>query len=346
MNPESEIPVPEQPLQTPPQYQQPLPAPAKKRPVGLIIGIVVALVLLLVGAGIAVAVARNGLAARSSAGEAIKAAEKTWDEAQIAVEPGSREADESEQSKAALSEAKSLYRTGFFVLASKYEAAQSEAQRAEKLALAISNRVAELTAEAEKSSGSEAISLYFDIRERYPRTPAGAEAIDKAADVLVNGSFSSDRNCLDRVSTFMTGCPDQVPESVKSLAKTRVKSAASTSLNRQNSQVKDHLKWAKDMRSGKRVSMALVLTSGASASDLDAIIKRLESVECSEYRTALNHLRAAAKTDEKVRKAASSPFRRSGGVSYFNSSQISKIEKLSKEMQSTLKKAKTALDKT
>jgi hypothetical protein len=313
--------------------------------VGIIIAVMIALILLLGGAGLAVAGVRGGLEARDSAGTAIKAAEQAWDDAQIAVESGSQEADESEQSKAALSDAKALYRTGFFVFASKYEAAEAEARRAGKLALAITNRVDELASKAAASNGSEAVSLYFDISERYPRTPAGSTAIDDAANVLVNDYFNSDRDCLDRVSAFISGCPGEVPESVKALAKDRVKSAANRSLSTQNAQVKDHLKWVKEMRSGKKVNMGLVLNTGASASELDAILKRLDDVGCSEYRSAVTQLRDAAKVDAKVRKSASSPVRRSGGVSFFTPGQITKIEKLTKEMRTKLSKAKTALGK-
>ena len=292
---------------------------------------------------------QRGSEARGTATEAIVAAEKALQDAQLAVEPGSQELTENQQAQAALSEAKRLRDAGFLVLASRYREAEQKAASARKTATKITDRVEALADQAAEFADSgqsdPAVDLYFKLHDRYPRTAAGRNAIELAGEVLASNLPSGDYDSLIKIKAFCKECPEKVPAAVYTAADKRLKSAADSSLSWQRMIVANNKSWAKKLRSGKRTTFGIQGTSKSETTELSRMIATLSAVKGTEYKKALVLLRDCSKLGQTCDKISRSPVRKTSTTWYFSSSQISRIAKLSSQMDAKLKKANALLKK-
>ncbi len=307
------------------------------------ITLVLVAVFLLVAACSAFGCVSSGLEARSAAGAAIGSAQTIWNDAQLAVESGSSDLTTSQESAAALANAKSLFDSGYYVLADKYKAAQQEAEKAGNLAQGILDNVALLNEQAGAATSSDAIAIYFNLYTQYPRTVEGQGALEAAAQVLQNDTYYTDIASIEAVATFVSDCPGEVPESVYTFVKDRIASAAEASISTQNRVASNNVSWAKKMLTGKRVSFDAGGTSSAETADLSSIISKLSAVGAEDYRDALVLIRDSSKLGQKCAKTASSPVRRTGSLRLYTRGQVNSIKSNSTKMQSKLKSASAKL---
>jgi hypothetical protein len=306
--------------------------------------IVAVVVFLLLAACVAFGFINSGLEARSAAGAAIGSAQTIWNDAQLAVEPGSSGLTTSQESAAALANAKSLFDSGYYVLADKYKAAQQEAEKAGALAQGILDNVALLNEQAGTATSSDAIAIYFSLYTQYPRTNEGQGALEAAAQVLVNDTYYGDIEAIEAVANFVSDCPGDVPESVFTFAKEHVASAADASISSQTSIANNNVSWAKKMLTGKRISFSAGGTTSSETADLSSIISKLSAIGAEDYRDALVLIRDSSKLGQKCAKTASSPVRRTGSLRLYTRGQVNSIKSNSAKMQSKLKSAKAKLD--
>ena len=298
----------------------------------------------------------KSLAAKDVAASSIAAAKQAIAAADPAVEPGSQELTESQKSRSELDEANLLYGEGSVIQTGRYRDAKTKADDARRIAQGITKRVEALATEAStvgtatsttSADSNAAIALYFTLSQKYPRTPQGQGAITNAAAVLLDDFENSvgrvDAVDLDRIKEFCAECPGDVPTTVYDAAATRIKSIAGNSLDFQAPMVTSNKSWVKKLRA-KGANFTILGTAKADTSELTRVIGILPAVEGTRFQAALTLLRDCSRLGERCSKIAQSPVRKNGSARYFSSSQVNEIEKLSKQMDAQLTKARGLLN--
>ena len=325
----------------------PLPvASAPQKPAGggvMRLVILGAALILLVAVGVwGYSVVTQSLAAKDAAAASITAAREAMTRADLAVESGSQELTESQQSKSKLDEASSLLAQGSLIDAAPYRAAKAKAEEARAIAQGITERVAASAAEAAAASPEDAIDLYFALATKYPRTQQGKDAVGNAATALLGNLTGTALDNLDAIKDFCDNAPSEVPTAVYEAAATSIKSIADASVEQQASVVSSNKSWVKKIR-GKGVNFTISSTTSTDTSELNHILGLLEAVHAADFRAAVTLLRDCSKLGEACGKIARSPVRSTNSVDYFSRTQINKISTLSSQMSTKITKARAQL---
>jgi hypothetical protein len=159
--------------------------PSSKGGLTLRLLVVVALVLI-IGGPIAWIVSNDS--ARTNASKAIDRASTALEAARPAVSTGTWENDQLTSAQAALNEANASYDRGSFFNHGAYGRAKSHATDSLASSTAITKRVNERFAAAERlveiSSYRQAIDAFFRFYKSYPRTTKAQRALDQAESAL------------------------------------------------------------------------------------------------------------------------------------------------------------------
>lgn len=323
-----------------PQAAPPSVAPASGKKSQLGTAIVIGLVVVVMLAGVFQATVLGPASeARAGAERAIAAAETAFDDAQLAVEPGSEELTQSQESEAALAEAKRLRDSGMGLIAARYREATQKAESAEEIAAGISARVEDLARQARAATSYDAPGLYFELYRRFPRTSQGGTAIEDAATVLTGNLSYDNYDALAQIKKFCNDSPAEVPASVYSAADDRLKSVTRTEISYQKSIVSNNKSWSSKMLAGKRISFSARGTTAANTRQVSRYLKLLSAVKATEYKAVLTLLRDSSKLGQKCESIRSHPVRRTRTTRFFSSSQIKRVRTYSGQMSTKLSKA-------
>lgn len=343
-------PSPEERAVVPPEVTEP--APKKKGRVGLVVGIVLGLMALVAVVVGGVFYMKSVESARADAGSVIARAETAVADAALCAENGNDAVSGVDQSKTRLAAAKAKMASGSFFSAAPYREAESLAAAAASAADEVLKKIDATLTEAKSlstsGSYSEAVQVWSELAETYPRSRQAAAARQAALDMLT-GDVADDSGvtledglqlCIDIAIMFPS---DDVPGELSAYVKTTLLDAATSELDTLQEIATANANWAREIARKGSISGAVVSAfqnQEYDSSDVERI-QRIQGMvgtlgQSEQMARLYGALTNATSLAAGCKSVADHPLRETSKSETFSSGQIKSVKDKAAAMQKSI----------